>query len=238
MSYAAKCSTAMQTLFQHYGASGALSQIDITKEQFESAMRSAFSQAKALDICYLYCASHGDASGLCLFSGTSVVMTPEYLREQIDSYDGTFVVFVSGCHSGTYISENSIANDGPDSESADFFDADSFVNILTREEYAVEGYGLKSSQRIKVLCSSRKEEVSYSTDLFATYYWCLGSGYDYPNNTFVSIASDSNLDGRVSLEELYEYSHDRVLETLSGGRVQNIVCCPDSDNYIIFESSY
>ncbi len=291
MDYVGKCAPAMQALFKHYGATNALSRKDITQSQFAKAMETAFSNAKALDICYLYCASHGSTSGLALFSGTPGMLTPQYLRTQIDKYNGTFVVFVSGCYTGTFISTSIEENvtditenisvsvdesltipvtsgdldaittneDAPSTsshdadmitaastygnsdeasagvEDADYFDANSFVYDLTRDEYSQESSDLRNGQRIKVLCSSRKDEVSYSTDSFATYYWCLGSGYDYLNGSFVSIRADKNTDGRVSLSELYRYSYDKVVSAMPD---QHIVCYPQSDNFIIFEVGF
>lgn len=261
LALATRCGNAMQTLFQHYGASNTVVKADVTRSQFVSAMNSAFSEAKALDICYLYCLSHGSRQGLALFpngSGKNDIMTPEYLRTQIDCYHGTFVVFISGCYSGTYVSQNVIGDasgfpgdveagtdeisstlvtDSASDEADDvLFDADLFATALTSDEYALADSDLKNSHRIKVLCSSEKSELTYSPDRYDTYYWCLGSGYNLSSNKFVSMASDSNADGRVSLNELYQYSYDKVLTAI--GNKQHIVCSPGSDSYIIFESGY
>ncbi len=121
MSYAASCGNAMKNLFEHYGVSNSLYYTDISKAGFASAMSSAFSKAKRLDICYIFCQSHGGRSGLALYSDT--VLTPAYLREQIDLYKGTFVVFVAGCHTGTYISRSTTSAD-------DVFDAEAFLSGL------------------------------------------------------------------------------------------------------------
>lgn len=89
----------------------------------------------------------------------------------------------------------------------------------------------------KVLCSSEKDESSYSTNKYATRYWCLGSGYDYMTNpaVFTTLYADTNSDSRVSLNELYKYSHDKIL---ASNLDQHVVCCPELDNFIIFESGY
>lgn len=235
MSYVEPCGTAMQTLFAHYGATSAINMKDITSAEFEAAMQSAFGAAKGLDICYLYCASHGLTSGLGLFTGSSNTLTPAQLRELIDQYNGTFVVFVSGCHSGTYISTGTESNEA---DVGDVFDADSFVTALVSntDDYVVES-DLRNGERIKVLCSSMKEESSYSTDRFATNYWCLGSGYNKTTNTFGSLYADENNDFRVSLYELYSYSHDEIKDNLIN-HTQTVVVYPENDNYIIFESDY
>lgn len=225
MTYAEDAGTAMQALFKRYNASNTQSKKDITKAQFDTAMSSAFSSAKPLDICYLYCACHGGTSGLALFSdSTSHTLTPSYLRSQIDRFSGTFVVFVSGCRSGTYVTK------GATGESEDdVFDPDAFLSILTEE---VEGGELGDDRRIKVLCSSQKDEDSYKTINNATKYWCLGCGFDLEANSFGSLVADTNIDSRISLNELYAYSREKVLANHPN---QHIVCSPSNDNYIIFE---
>lgn len=234
MNYVAPCAPAMKNLFNHCGAISN-SYTDITRSQFDDAMRNTFSKAKPLDICYIYCASHGGNSGLELFHGSPIVLSPKYLRSQIELYDGTFVVFVSGCCSGTYVTSNNTANI---METQNDFDANNFVNELINcpsELYAVGKNNLTNSLRIKVLCSSKKGQNSYSTSHYATNYWCLGCGYDYMNNKYIPMQADSNHDVRVSLNELWKYSHDKIYNAL---KKQNVVCWPNNDNFIIYECSY
>ena len=84
---------------------------------------------------------------------------------------------------------------------------------------------------------SPEKGLSYSTNRYATRYWCLGSGYDYIANpaVFTTLYADTNLDSRISLNELYQYSHDKIL---ASNLNQHVVCCPELDNFIIFESGY
>lgn len=39
----------------------------------------------------------------------------------------------------------------------------------------------------------------------------------------------------VTINELYQYSHDKIL---ASNLNQHVVCCPELDNFIIFESGY
>ncbi len=237
MAYVAECGAAMQTLFRHYGAAEALSGQDITQTQFIGAMQAAFSAARPLDICYLYCASHGGTAGLALFNGSPITMTPQFLRDQMDQYKGTFVVLISGCNTGTYVSTEG-GGTLSDSPQEDVFDAAGFVAALVGKELGVEPVedgDLRGSQGIKVLCSSRKDEASYMTSTNATKYWCLGGGYDYGNQSFGELLADTNIDDRVSLEELYQYAYDEVLRRHPQ---QHMVCYPSSDRFIIFETHY
>lgn len=237
MEYVAQCGAAMQTLFRHYGAAEALSGQNITQVQFIDAIQSAFSAAKPLDICYLYCASHGGTAGLALFDGSPVTLTPQFLRDQIDQYKGTFVLLISGCNTGTFVSTGGSGTCSGFPEE-DVFDAAGFVAALVGEESGaepVENADLRGSQRIKVLCSSRKDEASYMTSTNATKYWCLGSGYDYGNQSFAALLADTNSDDRISLEELDQYAYEEVLKRHPQ---QHMVCYPSSDRFIIFETHY
>lgn len=233
MSYVEPCGTAMQTLFAHYGATSAIDMKDITSAEFEAAMQSAFGNAKGLDICYLYCASHGSPSGLGLFAGSPHTLTPTRLRELIDQYNGTFVVFVSGCYSGTYISTGT---NSENNTAGDVFDPSAFIQdlVTTTDDNMVES-DLRNGERIKVLCSSMKNEVSYITSRNATKYWCLGSGYNKDTDTFMAQLADFNADYRVSLYELYMYSYTNIQESHPD---QTVVVYPENDYYIIFESDY
>lgn len=232
MSYVAPCGTGMKNLFNHYGATGASAKQDLSSAQFHNEMTNAFFRAKGLDICYLYIASHGGVNGLGLF--TNGVLTPTTLRSEIDRFSGTFVVFVSGCHSGTYISEEN----GSSQEIEDVFDAAAFMNGIYDSSLDLNySEDLRDSKRIKVLCSSRKSELSYSTNRFATNYWCMGAGYNYQSNQFITLYADKNSDGRISLNELYEYSRDQILTNLTG-HIQTVVTHPQNDSFIIFESGY
>lgn len=55
---------------------------------------------------------------------TNGLLSPSTLRGKIDRFNGTFIVLVSGCHSGIYISEE----DGTTQKSDEVFDAAGFVN--------------------------------------------------------------------------------------------------------------
>lgn len=237
MDYVEPCGPAMQTLFQHYGATDAVALRNVTKSRFVSTMEMVFSEAKPLDICYLYCASHGGETGLQLFTGSEDTLLPSYLRIQIEKYYGTFVILISGCHSGTYIKQ------GNDS---DFFDSERFVHVLTVEEDSstqimneigtTAKYNLRDSHRMKVICSSEWNQTSYNTSAYATKYWCLGCGYRIVEEDFTTLHADINNDLRVSLSELHSYASYEVSSELAGtGKEQTMVCYPSDDAFIIFE---
>lgn len=231
MSYAATCGTAMKNLFDHYGASS-LSYADLSRAGFAAAMQSAFSNAKRLDICYLFLQSHGSTAGLALL--TDGYLTPAYLRSQIDLYKGTFVTFVAGCHTGTYINEDEDSGTTEDVFSASNF-VDGIMSKTDAEGNVIESSNLTGTTCIKVICSSRLDENSYSSNRYAVNHWCLGSGYNYQTNTWGTILADTtgagNGDGKVSLHELYTYAYNAVASNIN----QHMVCYPTEDAFIIFE---
>ena len=112
------------------------------------------------------------------------------------------------------------------------FDAAGFAQELTGSSRSGE---LATSNRIKVLCSSRENQQSfyYVTYNSATYYWCIGVGYDLRQQQYEEMHADANGDQKVSLEELYNYSHTKVLLDSTHG--QEIVRSPQNDLFIIFE---
>ena len=232
-----RCSEAMRRVFSHYGAAGTENLVNISKAQFSCAMHSAFSNARPLDICYLYCASHGSEIGLLLFTntGSDKYLTPTYLRSLIDEYMGTFVVFIFGCHSGTFITDGNTELNGIE---VDFFDAEEFVNDLLypEGENTMRSGELVQPTQIKVLCSSEKNEKSYYNENYnrPTYYWCYGCGYDLmqdENYTFGTLLADDNADGRITLAELYAYAYPLAIYNSE----QHMVCSPQNDVFFIFE---
>ncbi len=100
--------SAMAALFRYNGASTVQTN-DIERSAFEGAMSSAFSNAKPLDMCYLYLSAHGNETGIALFNSeapSGTTLTPQQLRNYIDKYKGSFVVFVLCCNSGTFIGQS------------------------------------------------------------------------------------------------------------------------------------
>ena len=198
---------------------------------FVASMEAAFSKAKALDICYLFCYSHGglDGLGVC----RDAILTPSALRTEIDKYNGTFVVFIAGCNSGTYIKKG--ANDT--------FDAQSFVSELTASGSSKRSANnlVDESGRIKVICSSSQTESSYYTsngrDSYAPRAWLTACGMDGAGDLYQfageELAADVDGDCKVSMAELFDFAYDMVVDQL--GNKQHMVCYPENDHTIIFE---
>ena len=255
---ASRSGKGMANMFRAAGAE-TISREDIyyttyTKEtgpSFVASMKEAFSKAKALDICYLYCYSHGrEGDGLILFKGSKDVsiLSPSELRAEIDKYQGTFVVFANGCYTGTYIQKG--ANNTDNTE--DLFDAESFVSaLMSTGQNKRSKYNLvDESGRIKVFCSSSQSEFSWSTDgswpkSYAADAWLIGCGMVGYSQTYYfsgkELPSDVNGDRKVSMSELFDFAYDRVVvkefyyEKDGQYYRQHMVCYPENDDTIIFE---
>lgn len=231
----------MQMVCIHYGATNTVLKDNIPRSQFYLDMGNAFGEAKPLDICYLCCTSHGNNTGMLLFTGSNNdrYLTPSYLQEQISRFKGMFVVLLSACDSGVFIPGSGNRKSAPDHLSDDDggFDPDAFISdflLPTRSN------DLTYINRTKLLCSSEKNQTSYPNTneySYAPFYWCVGCGYwldQYPSESFGTMQADANQDEKVTLDELFEFSSVQVSYAVYPN-VQNIVVYPTNDDFIIFE---
>lgn len=194
-----------------------------TKTQIINKIRTTFANTTDNDVSYLYFTCHGGAGGTLLLEPHTQTFTPAELRSIIDQYiKGTVVIMIDSCHAGGNI------NKEEGSELDDF--NNSFVQAFTD----VSKTGELVANRFKVLCSSRKDEVSYGGSVIsaATRFWTEGAGWDSINASTCEMLADTNNDGKVTLKELYNYSYDETI-SYSGDR-QHIVCSPENDVFVIY----
>ena len=240
----------MVALFELAGATVA-SKVDIffdaptwyDGDTFVESMAEAFSDAKALDICYLFLDSHGSNAGMALFNydpeiWPSGALSPKMLRGEIDKYNGTFVVFIEACHSGTFI-QKGIGNTN------DAFDAESFAAELTKANQSKRNTSnlVDETGRIKVLCSSSQAKMSWSNVVrgYAIEAWLQGCGFKSPQYHDHSgrLYADTNRDNKLSMAELYDYAYAKVVQLTfpyeGNTYKQHMVCNPENDDTIIFE---
>ena len=212
---------------------------------FVDAMAAAFSEAKALDICYLYCFSHGLPSGMFLFPNGN--LSPATLRAEVDKYNGMFVVFIEACFSGTFIKKSVNGTDITD----DMFDAESFVSefLATGQRKRSADNMVDESGRIKIICSSTQHEYSWyqksTRKGYASDAWLTSCSMDgYADTYYFSgkeLAADVNGDCKLSMAELFDYAYEMVasIEFYDDDDDeyyrQHMVCNPENDDTIIFE---
>lgn len=241
-----KMASGMAKAFESAGATS-ISKVDIfydvpedcEEDSFVKSMEEAFSKAKPLDICYFYCMGHGYYDEIMLFRFNNYALcniyelTPTLLRKELEKYEGTFVVMIESCHSGSFI--NKSASKAASAEQP--FDAEAFVQGFSeaaptggQENGSILG---KTKDRMKVLCSATQDEPSII--YHGGQYWSRGCGYDIwclEELKQRRIPADASGDRRVSLQELYEYCCNEVSDE------EHPVCYPENDDFIIFERRY
>lgn len=226
---------------------------DITRNEFSEELDNVFSSAKPLDICYLYLHSHGNSTGMVLYRKESnpeendvVKLIPTALRNYINRYKGNFVVFLHSCYSGIFVS-NSVSGEyllpyTVENYGSDYFDMNAFVNELVGIDNSFSGdvdvmtmeyADLRDVPNIKVLAACKATELSER--YLTVKYWCEGAGHNWSTGGNTQLYADYNTDNRISLNELYNYSKNKVLNV---NPTQHVVCYPEFDHSIILERTY
>ena len=112
------------------------------------------------------------------------------------------------CYSGTIINVGK-PNKKVASESEERFDEQAFLAGFSTGDLASKN-GEMLDSKFLVLCASCKDEESYSAvgvGSLATRYWAMGTGWDPLQNKIISPMADTNTNGKITLEELYQYSY-------------------------------
>ena len=98
---------------------------------------------------------------------------------------------------------------------------------------------MKRPSKFLVLCASWKGEESYSlvgVGSLATRYWAMGTGWDSLQNRMISPMADTNTNGKITLEELYQYSYPLVLEdALKIHEEQHVSVYPENSQFVLFQ---
>ena len=194
-----------------------------TKAQIISKIQTTFADTVDSDVSYLYFTCHGGDGGKLYLEPNQLTFTPLELRNIIDTYiKGKVVIVIDSCHSGGSINKDS-------TDDLEEF-ASSFIQVFEDESKS----GELQSDRFAVLCSSRNDEPSYggSTVSVATKYWLEGAGWSVTSGSICSLFADSNGDNKVSLDELYQYSYDKVVKYMDNQ--QHTVCSPEGSEIVLF----
>lgn len=160
-----------------------------TEKKLKSKINEAFGESKDGDYNYLYYSGHGvsqnDESFLSLIGGQ---VSTDDLKEMFEGIKGTNVIILDCCFSGGFINKN-------------------LRSIVSRDMMARS----LAQDGFKVITASSLEELSYQmgdTQHGAfTASMLLGCGINpstnKPNGEF---PADANADGRISFDELYEFT--------------------------------
>ena len=228
---------AMEKAFSNQNFSEVVRFPDKTKAEIIAKMEDLFKSSSESDVNYLYLTCHGGENGKIAIGSDKTSFSGWELASILKQYKGKFVVMVDCCYSGKIIDVGK-----PDkklaSKSEERFDEQAFLAGFSTGDLASKN-GEMLDSKFLVLCASWKGEESYSTyggGSFATRYWAMGTGWNPLQNIKISPVADVNKNGRVTLDELYQYSYSQVLEVISrSNKQQHVSVYPDNSQFVLFK---
>lgn len=228
---------AMEKVFSNQNFSEVVRFPDRTKSEIIAKMQELFESSTESDVNYLYFTCHGGRDGRIYIGSDGSAFSGWELASILKQYKGKFVVMLDCCYSGTIINAGK-SDEKAVSESEEVFDEQEFLAGFSTGDVASKN-GEMLDSKFLVLCASWKGEESYSTyggGSFATRYWAMGTGWNPLQNIKISPVADVNKNGRVTLDELYQYSYSQVLEVISrSNKQQHVSVYPDNSQFVLFK---
>jgi len=228
---------AMEKVFSNQNFSEVVRFPDKTKSEIIAKMEELFKSSSESDVNYLYLTCHGGRDGRIYLGSDGLTFSGWELASILKQYKGKFVVMLDCCYSGTIIdvgeSDEKVA-----SKSEERFDEQAFLAGFSTGDLASKN-GEMLDSKFLVLCASWKGEKSYSLvgiGSLATRYWAMGAGWDSLQNRMISPMADTNTNGKITLEELYQYSYPLVLEDASSSnKEQHVSVYPKNSQFVLFQ---
>ena len=228
---------AMEKVFSNQNFSEVVRFPDKTKAEIIAKMEELFKSSSESDVNYLYLTCHGGEDGTIAIGSDKTSFSGWELASILKQYKGKFVVMLDCCYSGTIIdvgeSDEKVA-----SKSEERFDEQAFLAGFSTGDLASKN-GEMLDSKFLVLCASWKGEKSYSAvgvGSLATRYWAMGTGWDSLQNRMISPMADTNTNGKITLEELYQYSYPLVLEDASSSnKEQHVSVYPKNSQFVLFQ---
>lgn len=228
---------AMEKVFSNQNFSEVVRFPDKTKSEIIAKMEELFKSSSESDVNYLYLTCHGGEDGKIAIGSDKTSFSGWELASILKQYKGKFVVMLDCCYSGTIIdvgeSDEKVA-----SKSEERFDEQAFLAGFSTGDLASKN-GEMLDSKFLVLCASWKGEKSYSLvgiGSLATRYWAMGTGWDSLQNRMISPMADTNTNGKITLEELYQYSYPLVLEAASSSnKKQHVSVYPENSQFVLFQ---
>lgn len=213
---------------------------NLKKEEFLEKIKESFKGANDNDVSYLYYSGHGNningVSYICTVdsakdkeSQIKVWISVDELRKALDQVPGTKVLIFDSCNAGGFIGKkvDAVTSPTPSSSrsSREFNESiqrafstslgqDRSIGYLTTNEYKV----LTASSEDEYSFEDKKEAVGKFTKVLSQVAGINGK-----------ISGDNDGDGKISLEEAYEYLEDNVVYT------SHIQAFPRNDKFTLFE---
>ena len=228
---------AMEKVFSNQNFSEVVRFPDKTKAEIIAKMEELFKSSSESDVNYLYLTCHGGEDGTIAIGSDKTSFSGWELASILKQYKGKFVVMLDCCYSGTIIDVGK-----PDkkvaSKSEERFDEQAFLAGFSTGDLASKN-GEMLNSKFLVLCASCMGEESYSAvgvGSLATRYWAMGTGWDPLQNRIISPMADTNTNGKITLEELYQYSYPLVLEAASQiHEEQHVSVYPENSQFVLFQ---
>ena len=228
---------AMEKAFSNQNFSEVVRFPDKTKAEIIAKMEELFKSSSESDVNYLYFTCHGGKDGTIAIGSDKTSFSGWELASILKQYRGKFVVMLDCCYSGTIIDVGK-SDEKAVSNSEEKFDEQAFLAGFSTGDLASKN-GEMLDSKFLVLCASWKGEKSYSAvgvGSLATRYWAMGTGWDSLQNRMISPMADTNTNGKITLEELYQYSYPLVLEAASrSNKEQHVSVYPENSQFVLFQ---
>ena len=228
---------AMEKVFSNQNFSEVVRFPDRTKSEIIAKMQELFESSTESDVNYLYFTCHGGRDGRIYIGSDKTAFSGWELASILKQYKGKFVVMLDCCYSGTIINAGK-SDEKAVSKSEEVFDEQEFLAGFSTGDVASKN-GEMLDSKFLVLCASWQGEESYSTyggGSLATRYWAMGTGWNPLQNIKISPVADVNKNGRVTLDELYQYSYSQVLEVISrSNKRQHVSVYPENSQFVLFQ---
>ena len=228
---------AMEKAFSNQNFSEVVRFPDKTKAEIIAKMEELFKSSSESDVNYLYFTCHGGKDGTIAIGSDKTSFSGWELASILKQYRGKFVVMLDCCYSGTIIDVGK-SDEKAVSNSEERFDEQAFLAGFSTGDLASKN-GEMLDSKFLVLCASWKGEKSYSLvgiGSLATRYWAMGTGWDPLQNRMISPMADTNTNGKITLEELYQYSYPLVLEDASSSnKEQHVSVYPENSQFVLFQ---
>ena len=227
----------MEKVFSNQNFSKVVRFPDKTKSEIIAKMEELFKSSSESDVNYLYFTCHGGKDGTIAIGSDKTSFSGWELASILKQYKGKFVVMLDCCYSGTIIDVGK-SDKKVSSKSEEKFDEQAFLAGFSTGDLASKN-GEMLDSKFLVLCASWKGEESYSVvgvGSLATRYWAMGTGWDPLQNRMISPMADTNTNGKITLEELYQYSYPLVLEDASQiHEEQHVSVYPKNSQFVLFQ---
>ena len=218
--------------------------LDASRDGALAAVDAAFAEAREGDLSLFYITCHGYYAGgmTCFQMYDGSVLTAAELAAALRAVKGDVLAVIDCCGSGGVIARASGTGD--------------ILKGIGAVFGGGVGPGVMNSSKLRVLASAALEQDSYRLSLdgeaaesdMATVFaraLCEAGGWSIDRAARSALAADADLDGRVTLDELYGHVSRRVMWYLgrTGERTgqeyaQSVQVWPEADGTVIFERSF